>query len=386
MIPLADFGLQTADFSTPESLDFGQFPASHGVFVLETEGEPYLGKSADLRRRVSRLLAADGGPSNKLNLRAATRAVHYRLTGSVFESWVLLYRLMRQLFPETYRERLRLRPPWLLKLNLENEFPRCYVTRRVGRGPSLLFGPFPRRTAAERFASDFLDLFKSRRCAEDLAPSPAHPGCIYGEMGMCLRPCQAMVTRGVYLEEVDRVRDFLATQGDSLVRALQAERERAAAGLNFEEAAHLHKRLEKVEAVLAAPELARRSGLAADLDRLHGVVIQPSAAAQAVELFPVYRACLLPQITFSVAPDPETGKPVSLDARLKEALAPVFLDPTPRTPSSRARSEHLSLLARWFYRGTRKGEFVGSEDSERPPYRRLVNAIGRVARANTEAH
>lgn len=360
----------------PERLD--ELPAGPGVFLLETGGEPYLNRSSNLRRRVARLLAPET-EGKKLNLRAATRAIRYQPTGSVFESWLLLYRLTRELFPESYRVRLRLRPPWLLKLNWENEFPRCYLTRRLGRGRALYFGPFPRRAAAERFASDFLDLFKSRRCAEDLQPSPEHPGCIYGEMGMCLRPCQALVTREAYLEEAARVAEFLSTQGGSLLRALEAEREAASAELNFEEAARLHKRLEKVEAALEASELARRGGLATDLERLHGMVIQPSATPQAVELFPVHRGFVLSQITFSLAPDRETGKPVSLDARLRELPAPGQEPPAPGG-SSRVRSEHLALLTRWFYRGTRRGEWVAFESFDKLPFRRLVNAIGRVAR------
>ena len=376
MKAIANFGLRVADYR-PEQFDFEQLPAGHGVFLLETNGAPYLSKSVNLRRRVARLLGTEGGLSKRLNLGATAHAIRYKLTGSAFESSVLLYRLARQLFPHDYRVRLRLRPFWLLKLNLENEFPRCYLTRRLRPGPSLYFGPFPRRSAAERFASDFLDLFKSRRCAEDLHPHPAHPGCIYGEMGMCLRPCQAAVSRQAYLEEVARVGEFLSTQGGSLVRVLEAERDRASAELNFEEAARLHKRLEKVEAVLQAPELAQRGGLATDLERLHGVVIQRSAEAQAVVLFPVYRAFLLPQVTFSLAPDPETGKPVSLDARLREVL---LTNSQPPSPNPRLRAEHLALLARWFYRGTRQGEFVGFDNFEQPPFRRLVNAIARVAR------
>ncbi len=357
----------------PDSFNFEQLPAASAVFLLETDGEPYLNKSADLRRRISRLLQA--APEKRiLNLRSAARAISYQRTGSTFESTVLLWRLTKSHFPDTYRKRLRLRYPVLLKLNLDNEYPRCYLTRRLGKGTSLYFGPFPSRLSAERFSAGFLDLFKARRCVEPIHPDPAHPGCIYGEMGMCLRPCQAVVTREVYLEEVGRVGEFLKTQGASLTRVLEAEREQAASELNFEAAAQIHQRLEKAKAALDVQELARKGGLAAELERLHGMVIQLSAQPRAVELFPVYRGFLLPQITFSLAMDVETGKPVSLDARLKEAITGIALKPSGR------RMEQLALLARWFYRGTRKGEFVAFDAFENPPYRRIVNAIGRVAR------
>lgn len=355
----------------PDTFSFEELPHRHGVFLLETDGEPYLNKSANLRRRVSRLLQP-GQEGKRLNLRAATRAVSWQAAGSVFESNVLLWRLSRHYFPENYRQRLRLRPPVVLKLNLENEYPRCYPTRRLGK-QGMYFGPFPSRATAERFASDFLDLFKIRRCVEEIRPDPAHPGCVYGEMGMCLRPCQAVVSQDVYLEEVGRVREFLTSEGRSLVRPLEEERTRASEGLNYEEAARVHKRLEKVQAVLNQPELGWKAGLATDLDRLNGVVVQPSATAQAVELFPVCRGFLLRSVTLSLAPDAETGQPVSLDARLREAIAAIPLKPSGR------RTEHLALLARWFYRGTRKGEFIGFDSYEKLPYRRLVNAISRVA-------
>jgi len=366
---MADFPFRRA--FDPDTFSFEELPHSHGVFLLETDGEPYLNKSANLRRRISKLLQP-GQQGKRLNLRSATRAISWQPAGSVFETNVLLWRLARRYFPDSYRQRLRLRPPVVLKLNLENEYPRCYPTRRLGK-QGMYFGPFPSRATAERFASDFLDLFKVRRCVEEIHPDPAHPGCVYGEMGMCLRPCQAVVTQDVYLEEVGRVREFLTSEGRSLFRPLEEERAKASEGLNFEEAARIHKRLEKVQSVLNQPELAWKAGLATDLDRLCGIVVQPSSAPQAVELFPVWRGFLLHPIQLSVAAD-ETGQPVSLDARLHEVLADLALKPSGR------RTEHLTLLARWFYRGTRKGEFVGFESYEKPPYRRLVNAIGRVGR------
>ena len=102
-----------------------------------------------------------------------------------------LFVALRQAFPKTYSDRLRLRFAPLLKLHMENEYPRASITTRLGRlgGRSLYYGPFPSRTAAEKFANDSLDFFKMRRCVDDLHPYPQFPGCIYSEMKMCLAPC-----------------------------------------------------------------------------------------------------------------------------------------------------------------------------------------------------
>src|SRR5262249_41578789 len=153
---------------------------------------------------------------------------------------------LRKAFPDSYAKRLRLRPAPLVKLHLENEYPRASVTTRLGkvipsavgaRKDNLYYGPFLSRTAAEKFSSDVLDFFKLRRCVDDLHPDPAFPGCIYSEMKMCLAPCFKGCTDGDYHLEVDRVRAFFDSGGESLTRELGEHRERASAELAFEEAA-----------------------------------------------------------------------------------------------------------------------------------------------------
>ena len=204
---------------------FAAAPASAAVFVLRgTEGsEPYIGKSSNLRRRLQRLLGAPEGQSRRLNLRDRVRSVEWIATGSDFEASLALYKTLRNEFPTTYGDRLRFRFAPLVKLILDNPYPRATVTTRIsGRKSSAqYFGPFPTRVAAEKFANDSLDFFKMRRCTDDLNPDPAFPGCIYSEMKMCLAPCFKGCTDEEYAAEVARVQDYFSTGGQSLVREIQ---------------------------------------------------------------------------------------------------------------------------------------------------------------------
>src|SRR5207237_7684702 len=183
-------------------------------------------KSANLRRRLVRLLGAPEERTKRLNLRGRVRWIEYTATGSDFESGFLLYKVLRATFPKTYSNRLRLRFAPFVKLHMENEFPRASITTRLGRlnGRSVYYGPFASRVAAEKFANDSLDFFKMRRCVEDLLPDPAFPGCIYSEMKMCLAPCFKGCTDGEYRAEVVRVEAFLDSRGASLKRQMAAER------------------------------------------------------------------------------------------------------------------------------------------------------------------
>ena len=160
---------------------FAALPALSAVYVIEPRAaaaHPYLRSTADLRRSCERLLRLPGSPSKRLNLREIAARIRYRLTGSKFEQVWVLYQHARRLFPERYRELLRLRPPALLKVNLANEYPRCYVTRRMLSDNGFYFGPFPTRKGAGAFGQEFLNLFKMRRCQIKIRRDPSFPGCI----------------------------------------------------------------------------------------------------------------------------------------------------------------------------------------------------------------
>jgi excinuclease ABC subunit C len=345
-------------------------PNVPAVFSLwPAEGEPYLGKTGLLRRRLLRLLKGREKPSRLLNLRHIVKRIEYCLTGSPFESSVVLYEEARRIFPDRYLELLKLRMPPYLKVVLNNQFPRSHITTHLARTGGLYFGPFRSRLSAERFESQFLDLFQMRRCQEDLVPSPGHPGCIYGEMGMCLRPCQQVVGAAEYGHEVERVLDFLRTGGQSLLEGIGHSRDRLSEEMLFEEAARQHKRFEKVEEVLKL-----RDELARDVDRLNGVAITRSVTADAVEMWFLREGVWQHPHRFSF--EVHEGKTVSLDRKLRETLAEL----SPRKVTVRERQEYLALLARWYYSTWREGEWVACDSFEEIPYRKLVKAIARVAK------
>jgi excinuclease UvrABC nuclease subunit len=353
-------------------------PSLHAVFALYPDSAaspnaaPYLGRTKDLHRRLARLLASPRASSKMLNLRAFARRVDYQAVGSTFEAQWLLYLLNRFYYPRLYRQRLRLRPPALLKVNLRNRFPRCYPTRRLTNDGSLYYGPFPSRAAAERFAGEFLDLFKIRRCHEDLNPDPSHPGCIYSQMKMCLAPCFQGCTDDEYRQEVGRVVEFLDAAGKPLLLSLEAERARASEALAFEEAAATHRRIEKVhEALRLRPDLVR------NLSELHAVIIVPGAQPKSVAFFRLSAGVLRGPAPLSL--DENVPSPVPLDQRIRAALEPLEANPGPPSPGETAPPwEHLSLLARWYYSSFREGELVPLNPGQQIPHSRLIRTCRKI--------
>lgn len=364
-------------FSRDRAPDFfAQFPPAPAVFLLrggDASSEPYVSKTTNLRRRLQRLLAPQEGQSKRLNLRDRVDDIHYTLTGSDFESAFLLYKILRREFPKTYQKRLRLRPAPLVRLNLENEYPRAYVTTRLGRlgGKSIYYGPFRSRVAAEKFMNDSLDLFKMRRCTFDLNPDPRFPGCIYSEMKMCLAPCFKGCTDEQYAYEVSRVQAYFDSGGQSLLHEMETERDRLSSALDFEGAAQQHAKIVKLKGILGG-----RDELCGRLEQIDAMIVQPSEEAGSVALFRFRQAgCAGPE-NFAAEIEGE-----SLERRIRDLLPRLAVEDK---RSALQFSEELALLKRWYYRTHKTGEIVVAGLDGELSARRVAHAVSKVFRGEKE--
>ena len=387
-------------------------PAQPGVFALfgaRKEDAPYLTQTADLRRRMRRLLDPPESQSKRLNLREKVARIEYCVTGSTFESSLVLYDATAALFGYTEaRRRLKLHTPYFLRMTMENAFPRVYSTNKLSkRGLAEMYGPFPSRLAAERYCDAVLDLFKLRRCYEDLQPYPEHPGCAYGEMKKCIEPCKQACTPEQYAAETAAVKKFFDTRGESMIIDIGLEREEASSAMHFEKAAALHAQWQKVKAAQALADWIVRP-----IPKLRAVIVQAAAPKEDhmedAALFLLDGGCLLGPERLSTlgvrAVKEQTSVGSSLFAQpLMLQAVPLdgepVADSTANSPEDRAAhameileekagqpndlallSDHLSLLRRWYYRPEkqRTGElFLPNEDGTWP-VRRILRGAARM--------
>lgn len=371
---------------------FSALPARPAVCLVELRGEkaePLLIRTQDLQRRLRRLLGPPDPSSKRLNLREVANGVRYRLTGSRFEQVFTYYVHAKQFFPERYQSMLRLRPPAVLKVSLRNAYPRCYVTRHIPVDDAGLptagayYGPFASRRSAEAFAGSALDFFKVRRCQIKIRRDPTFPGCIYSEMKMCLAPCFAGCSKEEYDAEVQKLVQFLDSSGGSLRDSLEHERESASEALDFERAATLHKKVEKLDdALRGSPELPRR------IQDLSAVILQRCAEEQSIGVYAV-RGGWLAAPTF-VRFAEIAGQPRSAEHIFREYLESAATHTEGNALATAVGSgkgkgilgEHLWLLARWYYSNPREGEiFFRVKDW---PYRRIMRGCSRLLSPKSE--
>jgi excinuclease ABC subunit C len=155
------------------------------------------------------------------------------------------------------------------------------------------------------------------------------------------------------------------------VREISAQRDTASANLNFEDAAALHARLDKLKPVMSQiPEIVHR------IDRLAGVMVQRSASQESVNLFRIDAGRISGPTAFPIQSTEHT-KSQSMESRIQEVLASF---PEQAPASAIETMEHLALLKRWFYRSSRAGEIFFADEKQTLPLRRLVRGISRVYR------
>ncbi len=370
-----DCGLEF-DAKRAEEDFFPALPPGAAVCLIEPreeKAEPFLIRTQNLQRRLQRLLGSVDPASKRLNLSEFARGIRYRLTGSPFEQTLTYYQHARQLFPKRYRDLVRLRPAAVLKVNLRNAYPRCYVTRRIPVDEAgvptggAYYGPFASRRSAQAFAERILDLFKVRRCQIKIRRDPTFPGCLYSEMKMCLAPCFAGCTKEEYDVEVQRLVQFLETSG-SLRSTIEEEREKASEQLDFERAAALHKKVEKLDEVLRGqPELTRR------IQDLDAVILQCAAEEQTIGVFRVTGGRLAEPFFLrfaEIASQPRSAEHIFRGQFESNA-----------TLANGDLGEHLWLVARWFYSNPREGEIFFRERDW--PYRRILRACSRLLAPKT---
>lgn len=204
---------------------------------------------------------------------------------------------------------------------------------------------------------------------------------------MCLAPCFQGCTDDAYAAETQRVVTFFDTRGESLERQLTAERDKASSDLQFEIAAAVHQMIEKLKPVLAqAPEIVHR------IDRLGGLMIQPSSEPGSVTFFRIERGCIGEPIQFhipqeTVSPEAAAGAakvktPLSMERRIQDALSSA---PPVGECTQQETEEHLAILKRWYFRSVKVGELFFTEDNGELPMRRVVRGVSRVFKGEKPA-
>ena len=222
-------------------------PASPGVYVMKGAERQvlYVGKAGNLRKRVSSYFYPNRRLNERIDQMVRLIADIEHIPAST-EAEALIYEnsLIKQLAPK-YNVALRDDKSYpMLKLTVNERFPRLFITRRKTDDGALYYGPYANAKLLREAVIILRQIFPLRSCGK--MPRSL---CLNYHIKQCLGPCAGKVRDPEYGELVSEVKMFLEGRKTELLKALTGKMTIASREEDFEKAAELRGRIEALSAI-----------------------------------------------------------------------------------------------------------------------------------------
>ncbi|MCE0498290.1 MAG: excinuclease ABC subunit UvrC [Methylacidiphilales bacterium] len=227
-------------------------PHKPGVYLFKDRFNRviYVGKARDLNKRVSQYFH----PARRLRADLKTQALLENIwdleahtVRSEPESLLLEGKLIKEYRPRynvSFRDDKRF---LLVKVNLNDPFPRFVLTRVKKDDGCRYFGPFAHAGSLRKTLSLVRRKFHIRTCRPEIPGETDYRHCLQHIIKNCSAPCVNKITRAGYLAKVREACDFLDGASGEMLAEFRAEMEKAAQRLDFERAAELRNLLDDLK-------------------------------------------------------------------------------------------------------------------------------------------
>ena len=224
-------------------------PARPGVYIMRNaKGEViYVGKAAKLNNRVRSYFGSPHMMEPKTRaLREHIEDFEYIVVGNAGEALILEATLIKRHQP-FFNIRLKddKRYPYL-KVDVQNPWPRVYITRRIEKDGARYFGPYASAGSVRATLDLTKKLFPWRSCTKEITGKDARP-CLDYYIKRCIAPCTAFCTKEEYDEVIEDVILFLEGKSDDVMRRLRQQMQSAAERMEYERAAQVRDQLKSIE-------------------------------------------------------------------------------------------------------------------------------------------
>ena len=221
-------------------------PEKSGVYIMHdaTDRVIYVGKAVVLKNRVRSYFRESGQHSVKVQaLVSHVERIETIVTDSEIEALILECNLIKKYRPR-YNIMLKDDKTYpYLKVTLQEDFSRLFVTRRVLKDGAAYYGPYADVGAMHATVKLLRGMFPIRKCR---TMNPDRP-CLQYHIKRCLAPCAGYISKEAYRRMVENICMVLDGKTADLKRSLKEQMQQAAETLDFENAARLRDQLQAVE-------------------------------------------------------------------------------------------------------------------------------------------
>lgn len=218
-------------------------PEKPGVYIMKNNlGEIiYVGKAKILKNRVKSYFQNSKNHSEKVRVMVKNIAeFEYIITDTEMEALILECNLIKKYSPK-YNIVLKDDKFYpFIKITINDDYPRVFVTRKYAKDGSKYFGPYTNGTAVYETINLINKLFPLRTCKLSIKEDgeKVRP-CLNYHIKKCLGPCAGHVSKEKYLEMINDIMDILKGKDKTIVSNLKSSMEKASMNLEFEKQQNL---------------------------------------------------------------------------------------------------------------------------------------------------
>lgn len=234
---------------SPELLEkVSHLPTTPGVYLWRDKYKRiiYVGKAINLRNRVRSYVRQDANRAPKVTA-MMNHAVDVETiqTKTEMEALILENTLIKEHHPK-YNIMLRDDKTYpYVKISLQEDFPRVFMTRRLLRDGAKYFGPFTDVGAVHSTLKLLHQSFPLRTCKSMKVDRP----CLQYHMHRCQAPCVGYINKAEYRTYIDQIIQLFEGKAIPLLESLKANMESAAENMEFEQAAVYRDRLQAIDKI-----------------------------------------------------------------------------------------------------------------------------------------
>ncbi len=225
-----------------------KLPHKPGVYIMHDKDDNiiYVGKAISLKNRVSSYFRKTKKTQRILNMVALIDHFEYIVVDNEAEALILECNLIKKNRPK-FNVLLKDDKTYpYIKINIKDDYPDVYITRRILNDGAKYFGPYANAGAAKEMVDFIKEKFKLRHCKSFKYKDRP---CLNYHIKKCSAPCMGYISKEEYRKQIDEVISILDGKTENLEKQLEKEMLEASKNMEFEKAAYLRDKKIAIERI-----------------------------------------------------------------------------------------------------------------------------------------
>ncbi len=225
-----------------------KLPSRPGVYIMHDKDDKiiYVGKAISLKNRVRSYFRKTNKTQRIQNMVALIDHFEYIVVDNETEALILECNLIKKNRPK-FNVLLKDDKTYpYIKINVKDDFPNVYVTRRILNDGAKYFGPYPSAGAAKEMVDFIKEKFKIRQCKSFKYKDRA---CLNYHIKKCMAPCMGYISKEEYREQINQIVSILDGNLNGILKELEQQMLEASKNMEFEKAAYIRDKRLAIERI-----------------------------------------------------------------------------------------------------------------------------------------